>query len=76
MSKSITIKTRTLLNLVDTMLRNEEGVDNPTYVKIYELFVYSGHLDLWRGCCKNVDATDGRFYLSEDAPNLLDLLGD
>ena len=74
MDKSITVKTRTLLFLVDTMLRNEEGVDDQTYIKLYELFVYNGHLELWKGVCKNVEATDGRFYLLDVAPSLLDLL--
>ena len=73
MSESITIRTKTLLNLADTMLRDEEGVNHSTYAKLYELFVYNGHLELWKGVCKNVDATDGRFYLSEDAPRLYKL---
>lgn len=73
MSESITFRTNYFLALVDSMLRTEDGVSHHTYEKLYSLCVYEGHHQLWLKISEYVEATDNRFYLKEDAPNLANL---
>jgi hypothetical protein len=56
------------------MLRDENGISHETYTALYHVCVYEGHLELWEKICKQVDATDDRFYLKENAPRLYELV--
>ncbi len=62
------------LTLVDSMLRDENGVSHQTYCKLYDLFIKRACFHLWEKISGYVEATDDRYYLEEDAPRLYELV--
>ena len=66
MSEFITFTRNHTLSLVDSMLRDENGISEDTYDALCQMFVATGNMDLWHEISLRVEATDGRFYIPED----------
>lgn len=60
-----------LVALVDSMLRDDNGISEYTYNLLYDVFYTTDNAGLWYKISRQVDATDGRFYLRDDAPSLV-----
>ena len=69
----ITIETWRLLDVIDTALRQENGVSEQVYDDMF-LMIDSVSSELWHQIARNVDATDGRFYLCDGVPSLRTLV--
>ena len=65
MSKLITFETYQFLSLVDKILRQDDGVSSEVYAELLQSV--SDYPDIYDRINTRTDATDGRFYLPDDA---------
>lgn len=73
MSDLITFETENLLSFLDALLRDANGISEDSCDALCRMFVATGNMDLWHEISRRIDATDGRFYISDDAPSLVAL---
>lgn len=69
MSNLVTFETIHFVTFLDTLLREENGISEQAYREMH-LLLRDRLPELSHELTKTVDATDGRFYIANDAPPL------
>ncbi len=69
----VTIETLELLKFLDTMFRQDDGVDEATYLRLGATLAGITP-SLWLEVSRRIDATDGRFYLPIESESLNEIL--